>query len=256
MRRLVVLICVAVMLIFLPALSGAADKAAAEESYQQALRQLQGGNAGEAYTLLGNLEKENGKTDQYEIGIINALLDLSMREKEKGGDTWKSKAQEAAIKIKTLRYSNSANPDYLLVYAKYCALVDKERGVERSLEKAFYYKPNFGEGHIAKGESFFCLAVNTNPNEKKNTSSSVTGSQEDYTRHWRGMEAKEAFDKALASPDLSAERKAYVYYQLARLDMKVLADDERAKTTLQKSIDAAPESVAAGNARALLGTLK
>ena len=72
--------------------------------------------------------------------------------------TWKLPAKEAAYKIKLLYKTNYNNPEYWLVYAKYAALVNKERHVYGAFQKAFFFKPDYVEGYIAKGTIYTYLA--------------------------------------------------------------------------------------------------
>lgn len=201
--------------------------------------------AGDYETALNIFKKIADDSNKDQIQYTDALVEQSMILKDKNNPEWFAKAKKAGYKIKVLYSKNYPNPDYWMVYAKYSALVNKERHVIAAFRKLFYFSPDNVEGYIAKGDTYVFMAINTDPlktydryhrkdhqlNKKK------------FTRQKRGKIAKEAYETALMNPTLENKRKAYVHYKLGKLETEVFSNKEKAVENWKKAVGSASESI-------------
>ena len=130
-----------------------------------------------------------------------------------------------------------------MVYAKYSALVNKERHVIGAFRKLFYYSPDNVEGYIAKGDTYVFIAINTDPLETYDTTDDLFDDNDKFIRQERGKIAKEAYETALMNPTLENKRKAYVHYKLGKLETEVFSNKEKAVENWKKAVGNASESI-------------
>ena len=204
--------------------------------------------------------KEDGKSDEAintfskfmevckdELKITDAMLEQCMIMKDMKAPAWKSKAKEAQQKVKILYRSHYLNPEYWLVYAKFAALINRERDVYGAFKKAFFYKPDYPEGYIVKGDLYGYLAKNTDPSES--TASSTIGyedvhvSKENSVRYNKGKEAKKSYEIALRNSTLDNDKKAYIHYKIGTLEMDILSNKEDAVKNWMKAVELSPDNM-------------
>lgn len=216
--------------------------------YRKAIALKEVGDNDAAFDMFKKLTDDNGK-DQ--LRYTHALVEQGVIMKDAKNPAWKVKAKEAAYNIKVLYRANLNNPDYWMVYAKYAALVNRERHVYGAFKKAFFFKPDYNEGHIVKGDIYTYLAKNTEP-EETITSTSITDDlttmmettgQDIFVRSIRGKEAKEAYETALVNQSLDNIRKAYIYYKIGELEMLIFSNKDEAARNWKKAIEIAPDSM-------------
>ncbi len=202
--------------------------------------------AGDYETALNIFKKIADDSNKDQIQYTDALVEQSMILKDKNNPEWFAKAKEAGYKIKILYSKNYPNPDYWMVYAKYSALVNKERHVIGAFRKLFYYSPDNVEGYIAKGDTYVFMAINTDSLETDDTTDDLFADNNDnnkFIRQERGKIAKEAYETALMNPTLENKRKAYVHYKLGKLETEVFSNKEKAVENWKKAVGSASESI-------------
>ncbi len=222
-----------------------------EELYKKALALHEDGNyeaADEIFKKLINADPGNNK---YQTGHIDTLLEQILILKEAKNPEWETKAKDAGSKIKFLHRANVSNADYYLVYAKYSWIIEtkKESNISKALEKAFYFKPNYCNAHITKGDIYLGLAKVSSTTVQTADSTSLTGGGSVYPKYSLGMIAKSAYESALSCPDLSNKKKAHIYYQLGELEIFALGDKEKAKASWEKAVSFSPDSRAGKSAK-------
>jgi tetratricopeptide (TPR) repeat protein len=219
-------------------------QASLEELYQKAIALKEVGDNNAALDILKKIANDSSNN---QIRYTDILVEQGIIMKDMNMPTWKSPTKEAAYKIKLLYKKNYNNPEYWLVYAKYAALVNKERHVYGAFQKAFFFKPDYVEGNIAKGTAYTYLAKNTDPSET--TASAAIGyeevpvSKENSARYNKGKEAKEFYEVALKNSTLDNGRKAYIHYKIGELEMNILSNKEAAVKNWKKTVELSPDSL-------------
>ena len=219
-------------------------QASLDELYQKAIALKEVGDNNAALDIFKKIANDSSKN---QIRHTDILVEQGIIMKDMNMPTWKLPAKEAAYKIKLLYKTNYNNPEYWLVYAKYAALVNKERHVYGAFQKAFFFKPDYVEGYIAKGTVYTYLAKNTDPSES--TTSSAIGyedvhvSKENSVSYNRGKVAKESYEIALKNSTLDNDRKAYIHYKIGELEMNILSDKEEAVKNWKKAVELSPDSM-------------
>lgn len=204
--------------------------------------------------------KEDGKSDEAismfskfmdaskdELKRTDAMLEQCMIMKDMKAPAWKYKAKEAQQKVKILYRSHYLNPEYWLVYAKFAALINRERDVYGAFKKAFFYKPDYPEGYIVKGDLYGYLAKNTDPSESTVSTSIDSAyepvSKENSARYNKGKEAKKSYEIALRNSTLGNDKKAYIHYKIGTLEMDILSNKEDAIRNWKKTAELSPDSI-------------
>lgn len=204
--------------------------------------------------------KEEGKSDEAintfnkfvevskdELKRTDAMLEQCMIMKDMKAPAWKYKAKEAQQKVKILYRSHYLNPEYWLVYAKFAALINRERDVYGAFKKAFFYKPDYPEGYIVKGDLYGYLAKNTDPSESTVSTSIDSAyepvSKENSARYNKGKEAKKSYEIALRNSTLGNDKKAYIHYKIGTLEMDILSNKEDAIRNWKKTAELSPDSI-------------
>lgn len=231
-------------------------QATQDELYRKAIALKEVGDNNAALDIFQKFTKDTSK-DQ--LSYANILVEQGIIMKDAKNPAWKVKAKEAAYNIKVLYKANLNNPDYWMVYAKYAALVNRERHVYGAFKKAFFYKPDYTEGYIVKGDIYMYLAKNTEPEETVMSTSITddlttmrTTGQDIFVRSIKGKEAKEAYKTALTNQNLDNTRKAYIYYKIGDLEMLIFSNKDEAVRNWKKVIEIAPDSVYGKKANELL----
>lgn len=93
-------------------------------------------------------------TNKDELKHTDAMIEQGMIMKDAKNPDLNWKAVEAQQKFKIFYRTNYNKPEYWLAYAKFAALVGKESHLSGAFKKAFFYKPNYIEGFILKGDLY------------------------------------------------------------------------------------------------------
>jgi hypothetical protein len=216
---------------------------AQEDLYEKAMVLKEDGKGDEAINMFNKFMD----TNKDELKRTDAMLEQCMIMKGMKTPTWKTKAREAQQKVKILYRTNYMNPEYWLVYAKFAAIVNEERDVYGAFKKAFYYKPDYPEGYIVKGDLYSYLAKNTDPSES--TASTAIGyeeahvSKENSVRYQKGKEAKESYEIALRNSTLDNDKKASIHYKIGELEMNILLNKEEAIKNWKKTVELSRDSM-------------
>lgn len=216
-------------------------QASLDELYQKAIALKEVGNNNAALDIFKKIANDSSKN---QIRYTDILVEQGIIMKDMNMPAWKLPTKDAAYKIKLLYKTNYYNPEYWLVYAKYAALVNKERHVYGAFQKAFFFKPDYIEGYIAKGTVYTYLAKNTDPSETTTSTAidntDVPVSKETSVRYNRGKEAKESYEVALKNSTLDNDRKAYIHYKIGELEMNILSNKEEAAKNWRKAVALSP----------------
>lgn len=215
-----------------------------DELYKKAIALKEVDESNTALDIFKKIEDDSYKN---QIRYTDILVEQSIIMKDANNPAWKLKAKEAAYKIKLLYKTNYNNPEYWLVYAKYAALVNKERHVYGAFQKAFFFKPDYVEGYIAKGTIYTYLAKNTDPSETTTSTAidytDAPVSKENLVRYNKGKEAKESYEIALKNPTLDNDRKAYIHYKIGELEKGILLNKEEAVRNWKKAVELSSDSM-------------
>ena len=209
------------------------------ERTSELLRNHQYADALAAFARLAQAKNDNV---YYQYGRIAALIELAKEEKERKSGAWKRKGKEAAVMIKKLYQKHMNDPEFYLVSARYYTLIEREWDVDLVVKKALYYRADYSEANIVKGDAYFWLTRILNPAEEQEKKSYTSSSPHLYAKHEKAMKAKECYDAAMQNTTLAGPRRAYVYFMLAELEQKFFLNREKAAGYRKKAADAAPES--------------
>jgi len=185
-----------------------------------------------------------------ELKYTDAMIEQCVIMRDMNNYDWKMKAVEAQRKVKILLRTNYTNPEYWLVYAKFAALVDEENHLTGAFKKAFFYKPNFIEGYILKGDLYSYFAKNTSPSSTaansavtKKDNAMRTRNKENSLRYIRGVKAKDAYYVALNSMSLDNKKKSYVFYKKGELEHIILSNKAEAIRNWKKAAEFDPDGI-------------
>jgi tetratricopeptide (TPR) repeat protein len=222
-----------------------------DELYTKALTLKEDGDYDAAYEILKKLVDENPNVSKYELSYIDTVLDQSLIMKESGNSLWKVKTKEVGTRIKKIYSTHTRNAYYYLVYAKYSWIIEarREAHIYKALDKAFYFKPGYGNAYILKGDIYFDRAKNASTNEQIDV---VMGTHAP-SRDSLAKEARNSYESALSDSNLNNKRKAYVLYKIGELESQILGNKEAAKTSWEKAATLSPDSKAGKLARERLG---
>ena len=140
--RLLVLLCVVGLVVFKVSESWALEPVQ-EEKYELAQTLLEHGNLEDALRIFSQLSSENPSHLGLRLGVINTTIEQSRVLKVSKNPAWQDKIYQAFGDLKKIYRANIASPEMYLSFAK-CYLVNNRVGkAEKSLRKAFYYKPDY-----------------------------------------------------------------------------------------------------------------
>jgi len=230
-------LCFAVMSIAAESSEGTPDA-----EYRKAVELLQNRQNAEAYALFSKLLQQQGGNGNYQLGKLAAAIELAKVDKERGNKAWKVHGKEAAVSIKQLYRSHLTNPEYYLISSRYYALVEREREVEVALKKAIYYRADYAEVGIAKGDDFFWLARMTDSSAIKQGATIMSTSQNNYLRQFKAETAREGYETALKGSGLVPARAAYACFMLAEVEGTIFFNEGKAMTWRKRAVELAPES--------------
>jgi len=212
-----------------------------EESYKKAEDLREDGEYDAAFDIMRRLADESPDV-RYKIACIDVILDQTKALKDANNPMWRIKAKEAKSRIELLKGFAAGNAYYFLVWSRYSWIVGarRDKHIYGALEKAFSYKPNYLEAFILKGDIYLDLARNAaradQPQDKRSFSDT----------------ARASYDAALANPEITDKKKAYVLLRLGELEDHILGNKAAAKADWEKAISAAPGSRAGEQAKKLL----
>lgn len=249
-KRYIVLVWLLMLAVFCGAKTGSANEATPQiiqdELYDKAMALKEEGNNNGALDVLKKIMDENLSKDV--LKYTDALIEQCMIMKDANNPVWKTRAIDASQKVKMLYRTNFTNPEYWLVYAKFSALVNKERHVNGAFKKAFYFKPDFIKGYIVKGDLYYYLAKNMDPSSSY-TSSSITGEttetndKSNSPRYVAGINARDAYSVAVNSSTLDNKKKSSLFYKLGELEFIILSNKPAAISNWEKAVELDAESV-------------
>ena len=150
---LTVMAAAAILFLFVPQ-TMALDEVQ-EEEYQKARFLLMEGSTTEAKSIFTELLNEDPSNFKVRLGLIDITLEEARILKNGNNSAWKSKVYTAFGDLKNVYRVNTGSPEMYLSFAKCYSLNDRFQKATKSLKKAFYYRPNFTEGFIVKGDIYF-----------------------------------------------------------------------------------------------------
>ncbi len=165
---------------------------------------------------------------------LNATLDKAMKEKIEETPSWKMDAKYVQQQIK-LAYSNSYNnPDYWLIYAKFCGLIEREDCVRKAFRKAHALSASSSKTSIIKGDTFFFLSKVTEDeiSDEESDFSIVEDSLSPKIKY--AQKAEKAYKESLKELN-DKYLKTYVYYKLGLLYYEMFKDKSSAEEYLKKA---------------------
>jgi len=219
-----------------------------DDLYEKAMSLKEEGKSDAAMDMLKKFMDANSND---ELKYTDALLEQCVIMKDINNPTWKLKTIEAQQKIKILYRINYNKPEYWLAYAKFAALVGRESHLSGAFKKAFFYKPNYTEGYITKGDLYSYFARNTSPaapvpyssTTGKTTNTIRTRGKENSSRYVRGEKARDAYYVALNSMRLDNKKKAYVFYRIGELELLLFSNKSEAVRNWKKVVELDPDSI-------------
>lgn len=208
-----------------------------EANYQNALGLVREGKYDEAINILSGLTSKY--TDiKYKFSHIDAMLEKSRAMKDANDPNWGKPAKEAQTQIKNLYLSNYANADYWVLYVKFTGLIDRESEVSGGFKKIFYYRPGNTEALLLQGDIYSRLALSAKEPVKIDDNSLLSAGRDEKKYRW--TIARNAYKSAVASTNLSNEKKSEVYCKLGDIEMQAFNNKEDAVNYWNQSVSAQP----------------
>lgn len=210
------------------------DSAIDDELYNKAINFKEKEDYNAAVSILEDIISKYPNNNAYHLSYIDVSVEQLNERKISGDLSWKIRAKELGVKIKSLYYSNITNADYYYIWAKYSWVVESKResNIDKALQKAFFYKPDHTDAHILKGDIYF--------EKYKNVPTSANINAFRYKK--LSKIARESYESALKNRNIHNEKRAYIFYKIGDLEDLIHDEKELAITSWTKAVELAPDS--------------
>lgn len=244
--------CIMIVAIFTISQSWALDPAL-EGEYQKARLLLREGKQEEVLNIFRKVANENQTDIIINLGTINAMIDEAMSLKANNDPGWKRKIHNAFGDLRIIYSKNRSSPEVYLSFAKCYWLNNSLLKAEKSLKKAFYYKPGYIEALTFSGDMYLeeGKKIGITVFQGEASRAEARDSMETY----RGK-AKTSYEKALAMVELDNETKAMVHYKLGEVYLVLYDYKDKAREQWDSAVSIAAESPWGKKAQERLSTLK
>lgn len=207
-----------------------------ENLYKQAITLKEDLQYDDASAILKKLAAQNSETYKYQIQYVDTLLEQIIEGKRTNDSSWESKAKEAQLII-----SNYAgNPKFYLIYTKYIVIIDQLRGKDpyHYLSKAANYRVDANDPwtKIITGDIYFWLARYTKRDSSANAGGANLFVASSYQSDELSLKAKSFYEGALATPNITANTEAYIYYRMGELEYWLIGTPDTAKGYWAKTV--------------------
>lgn len=147
--------------------------------------------------------------------------------RESGNPAWKTKYKGILAELKSIYARHKIAPEVHFTYAKTFYAANDISGAEKALKRAFYYRPQYLQALIFKGDMYYEYAKSLEPGR----------------RHESGFDiiARNAYEKTLNTTQ-DRELQAMMYYKIGNVYADLAGDRENAKDYWHKAESAAPGS--------------
>lgn len=227
-----------------------------EAEYQKAQVLLKEGKLEDALSIFTKLAKDNPSDLRVRLGVIDTTIEQAGVLKTNKNPDWERKVYQAFGDLKNLYISNRSSPEIYLSFAKCYWVNDRLQKAEKSLQKAFYFRPNYTEAYIFKGEMYLeeakKIGIGMQVMEGEAGRTEAKKSFEDYK-----TKAKKSFEQALSiSSDLDNETKANVYLNLGDVYHHLYNQRDQAREQWNNAVSLSQEGFWGKKAQERLDTLK
>lgn len=183
---------------------------AQEETYQKAVMLLKEGRIADTKNILKQLQSEDPSNFKVRINLINTTIEEAKILKSANNSVWKSKVYAAFGELKSIYRANTTSPEIFVAFARCYAMNDRPQKADKSLRKALYYRPDYIEAIIAKGDIYFEKSKRVEIDPRHEGSGAEKSNQERRS-------AIKYYNEALSRSDLDASSKAMVNYRIAEV---------------------------------------
>jgi len=229
--RLLFFLCIAVIVVVYKIPLSWALEPLQEEKYQRAQILLKDGKLEDALRIFSQLSADDPSHLGSSLGAINITIEQSRILKAANSSQWQSKIYEAFGDLKKIYRANVTSPEMYLSFAK-CYWVNNRIGkAEKSLKKAFYYKPDYTEAFIFQGNMYLEGGRSLEVDDDDEA-------QSDFETY--RDKAKKSYLKALAGRGLNAKTKAMLHYQLGNTYYDLYGNKNKAEDQWNEAASLAP----------------
>jgi len=218
-----------------------------EEEYNRARILLTEEKTEEARTIFSMLAKEAPLDLKVRLGLIDTTIEEGRILKFNKLDGWKSKIYAAFGELKAIFRANATSPEIYLSFAKCYWLNNRFQKADKSLKKAFYYKPGYPEAYLLKGDMYFDKSKESNIDPFNESESQGESEQ-------RRKIAIESYEKALIGIT-DSYTQSMVNYKLGEL-YAYFRNHNKGKDYFEKAVSIASNSYWAEKSKQKLVELK
>lgn len=225
---------------------------AQEDEYQKARTLLEEGRLDDALNIFTKLAESNPSDLKIRLGVIDTIIEQARVLKANKTPGWQDKLYKAYRDLQSIFKANTTSPEVYLSFARCYWVNDRLSKAERSLQKAFYFKPDYTEAWVFRGDMYA-----EEGRGKKSAYSFAEGKrdiQESFETY--RAEAMGSYEKALAGAGIDAEIKAMVYYKLGDTYFELYDHKDKSREQWNKAVSIAPEGPWGKKAQERLNALK
>lgn len=232
MRILTILITMLMAVAFVS--QSAALDPAQEEGLRKARMLLNESKVEEARGIIKELSRDNSSDFEIRLAMIDATLEEARILKERSNSAYEGKVYAAFGELKGMYSAHATSPQIFVSFARAYWINDRFGKAEKSLKKAFYYKPDFADAFMLRGDMFFerSKSVMINP------FSEGESERENYNNR---RIAEKSYGEVLSGLKTDTYAAAMAHCKLGFFNAYHGHKDE-AKEHLNKAIELSPDS--------------
>jgi len=174
-----------------------------------------------------------------QLGVIDTTLEQARVLKADKNPSWKHKVYEAYGDLKRIFRGHTTSPEVYLLFAKSYWINNRFGKAEKSLRKAFYYKPGYTEAFILSGDMYLEEAEKTEG--KMGFMEDDKDLRKDFEKY--RSKAKSSYEKVLAGADLDTVTRASLYYKLGNTYHSLYGNKIKAREQWSRAVSTLPDSV-------------
>jgi tetratricopeptide (TPR) repeat protein len=216
----------------MPVQTAAPPPTGAREAQEQAIALYGQGKAAEAVSAFDALIAEQPNDDGLKIWKAKALLEQARQMRESKVPNYKPLIINAWAILKSVAQRQQGDPDWNFAVGKALWLNDRPDRGRRSAEKATALRPSFAEAHLLLGDIAYeeCVVP-------------PAGRPQGDNARWLGaMEARKAYEAAMAIVDLPPGLRAEALYKLGMVSAELENKKAAARELWERAVAADPTS--------------
>ena len=196
------------------------------------------GRLDEADAAFDKLREAKPSDDRLRICQTLVRLEKARTMRESGNDAYKGFVVNSYAVLKPMWGRNADNPDWYFAMAKALWLNDRSQKAKKSVEKAFFYRRDYPEGHLLLGD----IALEEGRNIPAVSTGSSLSSPGFNARSDSAREARRAYDAVLASKAAVSCLRAEAHYKLGLTALELEGARQAAVACWQEAAKTDPGS--------------